>query len=219
MNAERSSPGTLEAPRPNAAEKGLRLARAERTEKEGEVLRATLMKRANHVLKDLDLPFELDEEDGALELEVEVDPPFSIKQYEGFDLEELKADPNFRTETRRIGSMEYVVTERIRDKHGVESDIVRPDGHGAYPDKEDLDAALQRNFFMAQRWFHEDRIFPEDVALIMHHHHPKPKEWLWRAMDALLASHPDLEPDLAATWAAKVIKGLTEAHRRRLESL
>ncbi len=219
MRSEPSSPGTVEAPRLNAAEKGLRLVKGERAEKEGQVLRTALMKRANGVLQDLKLPFELEVERGKLELEVDVERPFSIKEYEGFDLKELMGDPNFRTEMRRVGSLEYVVTERISDKNGRESETVRPNGHGAYPEQEDLQAAMAHDFFSARRWFHEDRIFPDDAALIMHNYHTKPSEWLWQAMDALLASYPEMEPEQAAKWAGTVIKDLIASHRKRAESL
>lgn len=218
MRSERSSPGTIEAP--NAAERGLRLLKDEQRKKEGKVVRSALMRKAKEVLSDLQLPFSIEEEKGELHLEAEVkERVLNVKDYEGFDLEELMGHPNFRTETRRVGSLEYSVTERIRDKSGHESTVVRPDHHGAYPEKEDLQAALQHDLFMAQRWMQKERIFPDEAALVMHHFNRKPKEWLYRAMEALMAAKPELGPEHAARMAGVVINDMVKAHAKRTQSL
>lgn len=217
MRTERSSPGTVEAPK---EERGLRLLKEERAEKEGRAVRATLLRKAKEVTKDFDLPFSIEEEKGELTIETETNERIlSAKDYEGFDFEELKGNPNFRTETRRIGSLEYTVTERIKDAKGHESSVVRPDGHGQYPEQEDLRAAMAHDFFLAQRWMHKDRIFPDEAALVMHSYHRKPSEWLYQAMESLMAAKPELGAEHAARMAATVINDLMKAHTKRMESL
>lgn len=147
-----------------------------------------------------------------LALETE-DARVPAKTIEGFDLEALMGDPEFRTETRRVGSLEYVVTERIEGQS-----VVRPDGHGRYPEKEDLLAAMSHNVFAGMRWAQQG-VPPEDAALITHHHHRKPKEWLWRASEALLAADAALEPHEAVRRAGLVINDLIEMHRTHQERL
>lgn len=216
MRHERSSPGTVRAP---VGEAVLTKAVEDGIDAEGRRLRAALVRRANAVLEDLELPIELEENKGKVEIGFDVKPPTTIKEYEGFDLEALEGDPSYRTETRRTGTLEYVVTERVRAPDGHESSVVRPDAQGSFPDADDVRAALQHDFLMARRWFHQDRIFPDEAALIMHQYHRKPSEWVWRAMEALMAAKPELEPDHAARMSGIVIRDLVEAHRKRIESL
>lgn len=175
-------------------------------------LRIDLLKRAKRLLKGTSV--ELEEEDGEIALEIESDAAHvPAKIIEGFDLEALAGNPEFRTETRRVGAIEYVITERVKDRA-----LVRPDGHGAYPEQEDLRAAMHHDFFMAKRWDLQG-VPTEQAALIAFHYHRKPKEWLWRATEALLAAAPDVEPDEAVRRSGLVINGLIEAHRRRVERL
>lgn len=208
MRAERSSPGTVEAPRVAGSE--LREATDARSEKEGKVLRASLVKRGNGVLQEAHAPFKLDDEGGHIGLDFDVEREFKIKDYEGFDLDELAGDPSYRTETRRVGTIDYVVTERA----GKETVIVRPDGQGEYPEKADLRAAMDHGLFVIQTWGS-----PEDIALIAHHYRRKSTEWLLSAIKALCAADPNLEPKVAAEKASVIIKGLIELHRKRKASL
>lgn len=194
------------------AEREVRAVRESRDTKERERLRADLLKRAHRLLKGSSI--ELEEEDGEIALEIESDAAHvPAKIIEGFDLEALAGNPEFRTETRRVGAIEYVITERVKDRA-----LVRPNGHGAYPEQDDLRAAMHHDFFMAKRWDLQG-VPTEQAALIAFHYHRKPKEWLWRATEALLAAAPDVEPDEAVRRSGLVINGLIEAHRRRVERL
>jgi hypothetical protein len=168
----------------------------------------------------LDLPFVLEEDQGEMDLKMDVEKPFSLKDYEGFDLDALMGDPKFRTETRRIGSAgyTYVMTERVRDKNGRESVTVRPDGQGDYPKKEDLRPAMMHDFVLGREWAMKLRSIA-DALLIMAHYDSHPKDWLWHATEALLASSPDLDPSEAVRMSGMVIKDLVEAHRARMEAL
>lgn len=177
-------------------------------------LRIEILKRAKRLLKGTSV--ELEEEHGEIELEIESDAArVPAKTAEGFDLEALMGDPEFRTETRPVvENGEYVTTERVHDRAAV-----RQDGHGRYPEKEDLRAALAHDLFLAMRWVAEHGISPEEAALIAHHHHRKPKEWLWRATEALLAADAELEPDEAVRRVSRVINDLIGMHRTRQERL
>jgi hypothetical protein len=203
----------MEARNSRAAERDVRQAAEARDVKERAQLRLEILKRAKRLLKDSAIG--LEEERGELTLAFETeDVRVPAKTIEGFDLDALTGDPEFRTETRRIGSMEYVVTERIKDRS-----VVRPDGHGRYPEKEDLQAALKHDLFLALRWASKHGISPAEAALIAQHHHRKPKEWLWRATEALLAADASLEPNEAVRRAGLVINDLIKMHRAHQERL
>lgn len=202
----------MEARNVRAPERDVRRAAEALEVKERSRLRMEILKRAKRLLKGTSV--ELEEEHGEIELEIESDAArVPAKTVEGFDLEALMGDPEFRTETRRIGTLEYVVTERIKDRT-----VVRPDGHGQYPEKEDLRAAMNHDGFVALRW-HVRGVPPEQAALIAFHHHRKPKEWLWRASEALLAADAELKPDEAVQRAGMVINDLIDLHRKRTERL
>ncbi len=213
MIRERASAKRMEARKPVASERDLRKAFEAREVKELGQLRVEILKRAKPLLKDSGI--RLRDDKGPIQISPESEERrMPAKTVEGFDLEALAGHPEFRTETRRVGSIEYVMTERIKDRS-----VVRPDGHGRYPHKEDLDAALKHDYFLAMRWVAKDGIPPEQAALIAHHHHKKPKEWLDRALEALLASEATLTPDEAMRRAATVINDLIDAHRKRAERL
>jgi hypothetical protein len=203
----------MEARNVRAPERDVRRAAEALEDKERSRLRLEILKRTKRLLKGTSV--ELEEEHGEIGLEIENDAVrVPAKTVEGFDLEALMGDPEFRTETRRIGSMEYVVTERIKDRS-----VVRPDGHGRYPEKEDLQAALKHDLFLALRWASKHGISPAEAALIAQHHHRKPKEWLWRATEALLAADASLEPNEAVRRAGLVINDLIKMHRAHQERL
>ncbi len=195
-----------------SAEREIRAVRESRDIKERDRLRVDLLKRANRLLKGSNI--ELEEEDGEIALEIESDAArVPAKTIEGFDLEELAGHPEFRTETRRIGMMEYVVTERVGDHS-----VARPDGHGAYPEKEDLRAAMLHGLSVMRNW-QAQGVSPEQAALVAHHHHRKPKEWLWRAAEALLAADPGLDPEEAVRRAGLIVNDLIALHRERMEAV
>jgi hypothetical protein len=198
-----------------AAKRKLHLVEENREEKEKWVFHVTFMRHANTLMDDLGLPLEFEKQQGKVALKMDVKRPFSVESYEGLDMEKMAGDPHYRTETRRVDSTgAYVLTERSHDKHGHESVTVRPDGYGAYPEEGDLRAAMMHDFALGRKWHTQLRSF-SDAALIMHNYDPCPKQWLWRAMEALCASSPDLEPEEAANMTTMVIKDLVRAHRER----
>ncbi len=196
----------------NGSERDIRAVAEARESKERERLRAELRKRANRLLKGTGIG--LEEEDGEIGLGLEAEAArVPAKAVEGFNVDAIVGDPAFRTETRRIGSLEYVVTERVRDRA-----VVRPDGHGAYPEKEDLRAAMLHGLSVMRNW-QAQGVSPEQAALVAHHHHRQPKEWLWRAAEALLAAEPSLGPAEAVRRAGLIVNDLITLHRERMETV
>ncbi len=220
MRAERSSPGTIEAPLENAATRKLYLVREDRAEKERQTFLVAFTRQANALMDDLGLPVEFEKQRGKIALKMSVERPLSVEGCEDFDLDALLVEPNVRAERLPVkGKADtYVSTKYVHDKNGKESLTVHPDGHGVYPDKEDLKVARMQNFALGRKWaIHLGSI--ADALVVMRSYHPKPKEWLWQSMQTLCAASPELEPEQAAKMATMVIKDLVGSYRKHVETV
>lgn len=217
---ERSSPVTVTTPLETAKRK-LYLVNEDRAEKKRQTFLVTFAKHVNALMDDLELPLEFEKQRDELRLKMRAARPFPADGADEFDEDHLTNEPEFRIERLPVRGVvdTYVSVESVCDKKGNASETVHPDGHGAYPDPEDLKAAMKRNFFLVRGWMRKGGILPEDAALIMHSYNPKPKEWLLRAMESLCAASSGLEPGRAAIMATTVIKDLVSAHRNRMETV